>query len=203
MEAVLLRSRGAADSRSIDAYLSVGGYEGWKKALTMGPAVVIKEVSDSGLRGRGGAGFPTGRKWNLVPQDHPGPRYLICNADESEPGTFKDRELIEHDPHEVVEGVAISAYAINAHTAYIYIRGEFVRWAAVLETAIQEARTRGLLGKNVLGSGFDLEIWMHRGAGSYICGEETALIESLEGKRGFPRLKPPFPAAVGSSASPP
>jgi NADH-quinone oxidoreductase subunit F len=202
MEAVLLRARGVPDSRAIATYLAAGGYEGWKKALTMAPDAVTREVTDSELRGRGGAGFPTGRKWSFVPKDHPGPRYLICNADESEPGTFKDREIIEHDPHQVIEGIAIASYAIGAKTAYIYIRGEFVRWARILEEAIEEARRAGFLGKNVLGSGFDLDVWVHRGAGAYICGEETALLESLEGKRGFPRLKPPFPAVVGAFGKP-
>ena len=202
MEAVLLRARGVPDSRAIATYLAAGGYEGWKKALAMAPDAVTREVTDSELRGRGGAGFPTGRKWSFVPKDHPGPRYLICNADESEPGTFKDREIIEHDPHQVIEGVAIASYAVGAKTAYIYIRGEFVRWARILEEAIEEARRAGFLGKNVLGSGFDLDVWVHRGAGAYICGEETALLESLEGKRGFPRLKPPFPAVVGAFGKP-
>jgi len=202
MEAVLLRARGVADSRAITTYLAADGYEGWKKALSMTPEAVTQVVIDSELRGRGGAGFPTGRKWSFVPKDHPGPRYLICNADESEPGTFKDREIIEYDPHQVVEGVAIASYAIKAATAYIYIRGEFVRWANILEEAIAEARARGFLGRNILGSGADLDIWVHRGAGAYICGEETALIESIEGKRGFPRLKPPFPAVVGVFGKP-
>src|SRR5512136_856898 len=202
MEPVLLRARGVADSRAIATYLAAGGYEGLKKALTMTPEAVTKEVMDSELRGRGGAGFPTGRKWSFVPKDHPGPRYLICNADESEPGTFKDREIMEHDPHQIIEGIAIASYAIGANTAYVYIRGEFVRWANFLEEAIEEAHRGGFLGKNVQGSGFDLDIWVHRGAGAYICGEETALIESLEGKRGFPRLKPPFPAVVGVFGKP-
>ena len=202
MEAVLLRARGVPDSRAIATYLAAGGYEGWKKALAMAADAVTREVTDSELRGRGGAGFPTGRKWSFVPKDHPGPRYLICNADESEPGTFKDREIIEHDPHQVIEGIAIASYAVGAKTAYIYIRGEFVRWARILEEAIEEARRAGFLGKNVLGSGFDLDVWVHRGAGAYICGEETALLESLEGKRGFPRLKPPFPAVVGAFGKP-
>jgi NADH-quinone oxidoreductase subunit F len=202
MEPVLLRARGTADSRTLAAYLSAGGYGALKKALAMTPDAVTQEVIASELRGRGGAGFPTGRKWTFVPKDHPGPRYLVCNADESEPGTFKDRELIEHDPHMVLEGIAIAAYAIRANTAYIYIRGEFVRWARILEEAIAEARAGGYLGKNALGSGYDVDIWVHRGAGAYICGEETALIESLEGKRGFPRLKPPFPAVVGVFGKP-
>jgi len=201
-EAVLLRARGNPSGRTLEAYLGAGGYEGLRKALARVPEAVVKEVSDSELRGRGGAGFPTGRKWSFVPKDHPGPRYLICNADESEPGTFKDRELIECDPHMVIEGIAIACWAIGAHTAYIYIRGEFVRWARILEQALDEARARGLVGRSILGSPFDLDIWVHRGAGAYICGEETALIESLEGKRGFPRLKPPFPAVVGVFGKP-
>jgi NADH-quinone oxidoreductase subunit F len=202
MEPVLLRARGVPNSRSIDTYLAAGGWSGFAKALSMTPDAVVQETIESELRGRGGAGFPTGRKWSFVPKDHPGPRYLICNADESEPGTFKDREIIEHDPHMVLEGIAIASFAIRSNTAYIYIRGEFVRWAAILEDAIAEAHRRGWLGKNVQGSGYDLDIWVHRGAGAYICGEETALIESIEGKRGFPRLKPPFPAVVGVFGKP-
>ena len=202
MEPVLLRARGKANSRALDTYLAAGGYDGLKKALTMTPDAVTQEVIASELRGRGGAGFPTGRKWTFVPKDHPGPRYLICNADESEPGTFKDRELIEHDPHMLIEGIAIASFAIKANTAYIYIRGEFVRWARILEEAIAEARERKLIGRNACGSSYDIDIWVHRGAGAYICGEETALIESLEGKRGFPRLKPPFPAVVGVFGKP-
>ena len=202
MEPVLLRARGKANSRALDTYLAAGGYDGLKKALTMNPDAVTQEVIASELRGRGGAGFPTGRKWTFVPKDHPGPRYLICNADESEPGTFKDRELIEHDPQMLIEGIAIASFAIKANTAYIYIRGEFVRWARILEEAIAEARERKLIGRNACGSSYDIDIWVHRGAGAYICGEETALIESLEGKRGFPRLKPPFPAVVGVFGKP-
>jgi NADH-quinone oxidoreductase subunit F len=202
MEPVLLRARGMPNSHTIATYLAAGGYEGLRKALAMPPDAVTKEVADSELRGRGGAGFPTGRKWGFVPKDHPGPRYLICNADESEPGTFKDREIMEFDPHMVIEGIAIASYAIRANTAYIYIRGEFVRWTKILEAALGEARAKGFVGKNILGSGFDLDIWVHRGAGAYICGEETALLESLEGKRGFPRLKPPFPAVVGVFGKP-
>jgi len=202
MEPVLLRARGIEGSRTLASYRSRGGYDGLRRALELGPEEVTKEVINSELRGRGGAGFPTGRKWTFVPKDHPGPKYLVCNADESEPGTFKDREIIEYDPHLVLEGVAIAAYAIGAHTAYIYIRGEFVRWARILEEAIAEARREGLLGPDVLGSGYALDVWVHRGAGAYICGEETALLESLEGKRGFPRLKPPFPAVVGAFGKP-
>jgi NADH-quinone oxidoreductase subunit F len=196
-EHILLRARGTKNSRSLTSYLKAGGYGALEKALGMDPAAVIAEVKASGVRGRGGAGFPAGVKWGFVPKDSPKPKYLICNADESEPGTFKDRELILVDPHMVLEGIAIASYAIGAHTAYIYIRGEFVRETEILETAIAEARKKNYLGPKVLGHPYDLEIHIHRGAGAYICGEETALLESLEGKRGLPRLKPPFPAVVG------
>ncbi len=196
-EPILLRARGTADSRSLASYLGRGGYRALDKALGMSPEEVIAEVAASGLRGRGGAGFPAGVKWGFVPRDAAGPRYLICNADESEPGTFKDRELILVDPHMVLEGIAIASWAIGCHTAYIYIRGEFVRETAILEQAIDEARRDNRLGPRIMGHDYDLEIHLHRGAGAYICGEETALIESLEGKRGLPRLKPPFPAVVG------
>jgi NADH-quinone oxidoreductase subunit F len=197
MEPILLRARGTPNSRSIETYLKAGGYQSLRKALDLEPSALIEEVKRSGLRGRGGAGFPTGLKWGFVPKDLPKPKYLICNADESEPGTFKDREIIHVDPHMLIEGIAISAYAIGALTAYIYIRGEFHREALFLEQAIAEARAKGYLGQAVLDSEFDLDVHIHRGAGAYICGEETALIESLEGKRGLPRLKPPFPAVVG------
>lgn len=163
----------------------------------MDPSQVIEEVKKSGVRGRGGAGFPAGVKWGFVPKDSAKPKYMICNADESEPGTFKDRELILIDPHLVLEGIAIASYAIGANVSYIYIRGEFVREAEILENAIKEARDKKHIGQNIGSSGYDLQIYVHRGAGAYICGEETALIESLEGKRGLPRLKPPFPAVVG------
>ncbi|HXM75559.1 MAG TPA: NADH-quinone oxidoreductase subunit NuoF, partial [Thermoanaerobaculia bacterium] len=167
------------------------------------PEKVTDEVKRSGLRGRGGAGFPTGMKWGFVPKDTRGkPVYLLCNADESEPGTFKDRLLIEEDPHQLLEGMILSAYAVKCRTAYIYIRGEFYLGARVLDEAIEEARKEGFLGENILGSGYSLDIYVHRGAGAYICGEETGLIESLEGKRGQPRIKPPFPAVSGVFASP-
>ena len=197
MEPILLRARGTENSRSIAAYKAAGGYQALGKALAMEPAAVIEEVKASGLRGRGGAGFPTGVKWGFVPKDSAKPKYLICNADESEPGTFKDREIIHVDPHMMIEGMVISSYAIGANVAYIYIRGEFHREALMLQEAIDEATEQGYVGRDVLDSGFDMEIHIHRGAGAYICGEETALIESLEGKRGQPRLKPPFPAVVG------
>ncbi len=185
-------------TQDIDCYLRDGGYEDLKKALTMAPAAIVDEVKTSGLRGRGGAGFPCGVKWSFIKPGGPKPTYLICNADESEPGTFKDRYIIYQDPHQLLEGMIISCFAVGAHLAYIYIRGEFPLGAKILEQALAEARGRGFLGKNILGSGFDLEIYVHRGAGAYICGEETGLIESLEGKRAYPRIKPPyFPAVLG------
>jgi NADH-quinone oxidoreductase subunit F len=163
----------------------------------MKPEQLIDEVKASGLRGRGGAGFPTGMKWSFVPKDNPKPKYLVCNADESEPGTFKDRLLIEQDPHAVIEGTLIAAFAIQSHTAFIYIRGEMVFGTQQLERAVDEAYREGLLGKKIFGSGYDLDLIVHRGAGAYICGEETALLSSLEGGRGWPKLKPPFPATHG------
>src|SRR5258705_3094921 len=182
----------------IDCYLRDGGYEQLKQALTLSRDDIVNKVKNSGLRGRGGAGFSCGLKWSFIRPDEKRPVYLICNADESEPGTFKDRYIIHEDPHQLLEGMLISCYALNAHTAYIYIRGEFPEGAKILERAIQEARQHNFLGKNILGSGFDVEFYIHRGAGAYICGEETGLIESLEGKRGYPRIKPPyFPAVLG------
>ena len=182
---------------SIKRYLKEDGYKTLKKALEMDPKDVINEVKTSGLRGRGGAGFPTGIKWGFIPPNNTKPVYLICNCDESEPGTFKDRYIVHQDPHQLIEGMVISAHAVGAHTAYIYIREEFPEAAITLEKAIQEAKDNNFLGENILGSGFDLEIYIHRGAAAYICGEETGLIESLEGKRGWPRIKPPFPAVEG------
>ncbi|HXM74800.1 MAG TPA: NAD(P)H-dependent oxidoreductase subunit E, partial [Chthoniobacterales bacterium] len=182
----------------IKTYLRDGGYEQLKKAVTMSRTDIVNEVKTSGLRGRGGAGFPCGVKWGFIKQDEKRPVYLICNADESEPGTFKDRYIIHEDPHQLLEGIAISCFALNARTAYIYIRGEFPEGARILERAIEEAREHKFLGKNILGSGFDVDVYIHRGAGAYICGEETGLIESLEGKRAYPRIKPPyFPAVLG------
>ncbi|GBD94824.1 NADH-quinone oxidoreductase subunit 1 [bacterium BMS3Abin05] len=202
-ELYFLKNRDNPESHTIEFYLGHGGYEALKKTLKQfAPKEVIEEVKKSGLRGRGGAGFPTGIKWGFVPQDNPNPKYLICNADESEPGTFKDRYIIEHEPHMMIEGIVLSSYAINCHQAYIYIRGEFVAGADILEKALAEARAKGFVGKNIFGSGYDLNINVHRGGGAYICGEETGLIESLEGKRGWPRLKPPFPAIVGLFNSP-
>jgi NADH-quinone oxidoreductase subunit F len=188
---------------TISDYISAGGYESLKKTLSnFKPDEVIEEVKKSNLRGRGGDGFPTGVKWGFIPKDSNKPKYLICNADEGEPGTFKDRVIMEKEPHMLLEGMIISSYAFNANKAFIYIRGEFVYAANVLNKAIDEARDQGFLGKNILNSGFDLEIYVYRGAGAYICGEETGLIESLEGKRGWPRIKPPFPAIEGAYASP-
>jgi len=185
------------NSFTLDVALTHGAYEGLRKALTMQPGQVIDMVKASGLRGRGGAGFPAGMKWGFVPKDSPKPKYVCCNADESEPGTFKDHVLMERNPHLVFEGCAIACYAIGAKVAYIYIRGEFHHVADVLEASIAEAKARGYLGQNIFGSGFDCDIHVHRGAGAYEAGEESALLESLEGKRAQPRLRPPFPAIVG------
>ena len=186
---------------SIDAYISSGGYDALRKALSMSPAEVIDLMKASGLRGRGGAGFATGVKWSFIPKDVR-PSYLVCNADEGEPGTFKDRELMERDPHQLIEGMAIAAYAIGCTEMYIYVRGEFAYAARALERAAAEAYAKGMLGKNIVGSTHDLDFIIHRGAGAYICGEETALLESLEGRRGQPRLRPPFPAIAGLYAKP-
>jgi NADH-quinone oxidoreductase subunit F len=187
-----------AVSFGIEAFLSCGGYEAARKALLdMTPQEVLDEVRKASLRGRGGAGFPAGLKWSFVPQQAEGPRYLCVNADEGEPGTFKDRAVLTRNPHLLIEGMVIAAYAVGIHTAYVYIRGEYEAIARRLEKALDEARGKGFLGPSVFGTKFHLEAAVHRGAGAYICGEETALLESLEGKRGHPRLKPPFPAAVG------
>jgi NADH-quinone oxidoreductase subunit F len=196
---LIFKNIGRSDwTTNIDCYLRDGGYEQLKQALTLSRADIVNKVKNSGLRGRGGAGFSCGLKWSFIKPDEKRPVYLICNADESEPGTFKDRYIIHEDPHQLLEGILISCYALNARTAYIYIRGEFPAGAKILERAIEEARTHNFLGKNILGSGFDAEVYIHRGAGAYICGEETGLIESLEGKRGYPRIKPPyFPAVLG------
>ncbi|MCS6921349.1 MAG: NADH-quinone oxidoreductase subunit NuoF [Acetobacteraceae bacterium] len=175
-----------------------GAWDGTAAILARGRDAIIEEVKASGLRGRGGAGFPTGMKWSFMPKQSDGrPHYLVVNADESEPGTCKDRDIIRHDPHLLIEGCLIAGFAMGAHTGYIYIRGEYANEAKVLQAAIEEAYDAGLLGRNAAGSGWDFDLHVHRGAGAYICGEETALIESLEGKKGMPRLKPPFPAAVG------
>jgi len=186
------------NSYTLDFYTkNQRGYEGLRKALTLKPNDIIEQVKASGLRGRGGAGFPTGMKWQFVLKDTPKPKYICCNADESEPGTFKDHVLMERNPHLLIEGCAIACYAIGAKIAYIYIRGEFYHVQEILEAEIEKAYTAGFLGKNIFGSGFDCDVFIHRGAGAYEAGEETALIESLEGKRAQPRLKPPFPAVEG------
>src|ERR1700677_3560360 len=183
----------------IDCYLANDGYKMLKKALKMKGPDIVAEVKTSGLRGRGGAGFSCGAKWSFIdPTKNTKPVYLICNADESEPGTFKDRQIIYKDPHQLLEGMTIACYANNVHLAYIYIRGEFTLGAKILEKAIEEAKAKKFLGKGICGTAYDLEIYVHRGAGAYICGEETGLIESLEGKRAYPRIKPPyFPAVLG------
>ena len=196
-EKILCKNTDDPKQYLLETALKKGAYEGLKKALSMTPDEVIEEVKASGIRGRGGAGFPTGLKWGFIPKVAPMPKYVCCNADEGEPGTFKDRVIIENDPHLLLEGLAIAGYAIGAKTGYIYIRGEFAFGAKRLEAAIEEARAKGLLGKNIFGKGFDYDIHVHRGAGAYICGEETALIDSIEGKRGMPRIKPPFPAVAG------
>ncbi|MEA2627387.1 MAG: NADH-quinone oxidoreductase subunit [Candidatus Binatota bacterium] len=202
-ELVLLKHRGIPDYDRLAVYEEYGGYQATRKALTeYQPDQLIDLVKASGLRGRGGAGFPTGMKWGFLPKQSEKPVYLCVNADESEPGTFKDREILEYDPHQLLEGTIITSYAIRAHQAFIYIRGEFFFGADVVERAIEEAYEKGYLGKNLFGSGWDLDVVVHRGAGAYICGEETGLIESLEGKRAYPRVKPPFPATYGLFASP-
>ncbi len=199
---VLSRGWGDPRARTLEGWQALGGYEGLRKALEMGSAAVIEEVKGSGLRGRGGAGFPTGLKWSFMPKDKKGPHYLCCNADESEPGTFKDRELIRWTPHQVVEGCLIAAFAIQADHVYIYCRGEFFEANQVLARAVEEAYGAGLAGSDILGTGTTIEVTVHQGAGAYICGEETALMSSLEGRRGLPRVKPPFPAAVGAFGQP-
>jgi len=201
MDPILLKHVREPHSFTIDFYLRQGGYEALKKALAHTPEQIIEMVKASGLRGRGGAGFPTGMKWQFVDRKIE-PRYIACNADESEPGTFKDHLLMERNPHLLLEGCAIGCYAIGAKVAYIYIRGEFLHVQRVVERAIEEAYARGFLGRNILGSGFECDIYLHRGAGAYEAGEETALLESLEGKRAQPRNKPPFPALVGLYGKP-
>ncbi|MCB1159173.1 MAG: NADH-quinone oxidoreductase subunit NuoF, partial [Leptospiraceae bacterium] len=193
---LLTKHLGEEGCGTLKHYQSVGGFTAQKKALSMKGAELIDEVKKSGLRGRGGAGFPTGMKWSFIPQTDK-PKYLLCNADEGEPGTFKDRVLLEQLPHQIIEGMVIAAKAIDSHTGFIYIRGEYKKSYDILQAAIDECYKAGLLGKNIMGSGFDFELGLYAGAGAYICGEETALINSLEGRRGHPRLKPPFPAVAG------
>ena len=189
---------------SLETYHSVGGYSVLKKILKEKTSreEIIEEVKASGLRGRGGAGFPTGLKWSFMPRKAPGDKYIVCNSDEGEPGTFKDRDILRYNPHQLVEGMIIAGYCIGASAGYNYIRGEFIEPIERFDQAIEEAREAGLLGKDILGSGFDFELYTHRGAGAYICGEETALLESIEGKKGQPRFKPPFPASYGLFGKP-
>lgn len=202
MEKIILRNQDIPDIADLDVYERHGGYNALKKALKeMTPAQVTDAVKASGLKGRGGAGFPTGLKWSFLPKDI-FPRYLAVNADESEPGTFKDREIMEKNPQQFIEGVILSSYAIQCNHAFIYIRGEYPGAAKILEQTIAAAKQRGYVGEKILGSDYNLEITVHRGAGAYICGEETAMLESLEGKLGMPRVKPPFPAVVGLYGKP-
>jgi NADH-quinone oxidoreductase subunit F len=199
---VLSRHFGESEATSLDGWKKRGGYEALKQALSMEPAAIVEVVKASGLRGRGGAGFPTGVKWSFMKPGDGKPHYLCCNADESEPGTFKDREIMRWTPHALIEGCAIGAYAIGAETCYIYIRGEFTEPIERMEAALKEARAAGLIGPNAMGSGKRIDIWVHKGAGAYICGEETALMNSIEGRRGNPRIKPPFPAVAGLFGQP-
>ncbi len=195
---LLLEKNHIEGIRFYDVYRREGGYRSVEKALKTSPEAIVEEVKKSGLRGRGGAGFPCGMKWSFIAKPEGVPRHLVCNADESEPGTFKDRYLMEFIPHLLIEGLIVSSFALGSNVTYIYIRGEYAWIIDILEQAIAEAKAKGFLGKNILGTGFDCEIYVHRGAGAYICGEETALLESLEGKRGNPRIKPPFPAVRGA-----
>jgi NADH-quinone oxidoreductase subunit F len=199
---VLSQYFGDPDARTYDGWVKRGGYEALEQALGLEPAKVIEVVKESGLRGRGGAGFPTGVKWSFMPREKTRPHYLCCNADESEPGTFKDREIMRWTPHGLIEACAIAQHAIQAEVSYIYIRGEFTEPLRIMEQAIGEAYQRGVLGPNALGSGKRIDMYVHRGAGAYICGEETALMNSIEGRRGNPRIRPPFPAAVGVFGQP-
>ncbi|MGO9800818.1 MAG: NADH-quinone oxidoreductase subunit F, partial [Candidatus Binatus sp.] len=203
MERILTRWLDIPDLRKLDVYAGNGGYKALRKALfEMKPEEIINEVKNSNLRGRGGAAFPTGVKWSFIPKESKKPVYLCCNADESEPGTFANRYEIEFDPHCILEGIAIACRAVGAHTAYTYLRGEFTVQKRIFDAAIAEAYANNYLGKNILGSGFDLDVFTHRGAGAYICGEETGLLESLEGKRAYPRNRPPFPAIQGAFGCP-
>jgi NADH-quinone oxidoreductase subunit F len=199
---VITKRFGLPNSTSLDVYLQNDGYQALEKVLAMKPEDVINEVKNSGLRGRGGAGFNTGMKWSFVPKQSAKPKYVVCNADESEPGTCKDRPLMEYDPHQLIEGIIIAGYAIQAHQGFIYIRGEYRYLLEIVDRALAEGYARGYLGKNLRGSGFDFELSTHTGAGAYECGEETALLNSLEGLRGYPRVKPPFPAVVGLYGGP-
>src|SRR5271155_5837637 len=201
-EVRLISKRFGQGATDIDRYLQLDGYKAVQKAFTMKPDDLITEVKNSGLRGRGGAGFSTGMKWSFVPKQSAKPKYVLCNGDESEPGTCKDRLIFEHDPHSVIEGVMIAALAVGAHTGYIYIRGEYRYLSVIMQKALKDAYAKGFLGKNIFGSGYDLDVYWHGGAGAYEVGEESALMESLEGKRGIPRIRPPFPAVVGLYGGP-
>lgn len=197
-EKILTQHFGQKNFYEMDVYLKEEGYKAVGKALKeMNPEEILEEVKKAGLRGRGGAGFPAGVKWGFVPKEVDKPKYLCVNADEGEPGTFKDRYIMNHNPHMLIEGIIITSFCVGIHTAFIYIRGEYEAVALRLEEAISEAYKEGFLGKDILNTGFELDVYVHRGAGAYICGEETGLLESLEGKRGHPRLKPPFPASIG------
>src|SRR5437868_12216560 len=196
-EVKVVSRRFGLGATNIDRYLELDGYKAVQKALAMEADAIINEVKNSGLRGRGGAGFSTGMKWSFVPKQSPKPKYVLCNGDESEAGTCKDRLMHEHDPHAVIEGVVIGGIAVGSHTGYIYIRGEYRYLSEIMQKAIADAYARGFLGKNIFGSGYDLDVHWHGGAGAYEVGEESALMESLEGKRGIPRIRPPFPAVVG------
>ncbi len=199
---ILSRRFGKPNSTSIDTYLADDGYKAFLKASRMKPEEIIEEVKISNLRGRGGAGFPTGIKWSFVPRTSPKPKYIVVNADESEPGTCKDRLLMEYDPHQLIEGCLIAGLSVDAHAGYIYIRGEYRYLIDIVDKALEEAYRKGWLGKNIQGTGFDFDLYTHTGAGAYECGEESALLESLEGKRGIPRIRPPFPAVVGAFQCP-
>ena len=201
-EVKVVSRRFGQGAANLDRYLELDGYKAIQKALAMGADAVINEVKASNLRGRGGAGFPTGMKWSFVPKQAAKPKYVLCNGDESEPGTCKDRLIFEQDPHSLIEGVMIAAFSINSHQGYIYLRGEYRYLIEIMERAVADAYARGFLGKNIFGSGYDLDIFVHSGAGAYEVGEESALMESLEGKRGVPRIRPPFPAVVGLYGGP-
>lgn len=201
-EPLQLKLMHVENGHTLEVYRQHGGYKSLEKAMNMSSDDIIEEVKDSALRGRGGAGFPTGMKWSFVPRDSPKAKYIVCNADESEPGTFKDRYLLERDPHALLEGMLIGAYALGCETCYIYYRGEYKYLIDIMDEAIEEAKAANLLGDNILGSDFSCNMYTHTGAGAYICGEETALLSSLEGFRGHPRMKPPFPAVEGVYACP-
>jgi NADH-quinone oxidoreductase subunit F len=201
-EKILSRNFDVPDSHTLRAYRERGGYAAWEKAKAMEPAAITEEVKKANLRGLGGAGFPAGMKWSFIPKGSTAPKYLVVNADEGEPGTFKDRYLLTRDPHALIEGMLIAARAIDSHLGFVYIRGEYVEPWRVFSGAVREAYEAGLLGKNIQGTGFDFEVVIHRGAGAYICGEETGLLSSLEGKKGWPKIKPPFPAIKGAFGQP-